>query len=447
MGRFCKLNLGASVLKIRRSIVSKSYPNSMKRILLSSFCIFGAASIGLAEEWNQYRGPSSDGVTSESVGKTDWSDLTPVWKVDTPLGFSSFAVDGDHAYTLIQREIDGNPMEICLALKKSDGSEAWAQPLGFAKYDGGGNAGAGDNKGGDGPRSTPTVAGGKVYILDAQITLHCLNASDGSPLWKKSILKDFDGNNIRWQNAASPLIDGDQIFVAGGGSGQSLIAFNANDGSVAWKTGDEKMTHATPIAATMHGERQVIFFTQSGVIGVRASDGEERWKYDFPFKVSTAASPVVYEDIVYCSAGYGVGAGAAKVTKSGDSFSAEEIWRKENDLINHWSTPVVKDGYLYGMFSFKKYGSGPLACVDIRTGEMKWQEAGFGPGHLIMAGDQLIASGDQGQLVLVNPSPKEYDEVTRIDVLAGKSWSTPILSGGKIYARSSKEAVCLDVSR
>ena len=108
---------------------------------------------------------------------------------------------------------------------------------------------------------------------------------------------------------------------------------------------------------------------------------------------------------------------------------------------------MVKDGYLYGMFSFKKYGTGPLACVDIRTGELKWQEAGFGPGHLIMAGGQLIASGDQGQLVLVNPSPTGYDEVTRIDVLAGKSWSTPVLSGGKVYARSSKEAVCLDVSR
>ena len=419
----------------------------MKHLLLSTCCSLSFAAVGLSEDWNQYRGPSSDGVTAESVGKTDWSGITPVWKVDTPLGFSSFAVVGDHAYTLIQREIDGNPMEVCLALNKADGSEAWAQPLGFAKYDGGGGAGASDNKGGDGPRSTPSAADGKVYVLDAQINLHCLNAADGKPLWKKSILKEFGGKNIKWQNAASPLLDGDKVFVAGGGAGQSLIAFNANDGSVAWKTGDEKMTHATPIAATMHGERQVIFFTQSGVIGVRASDGEERWKYDFPFKVSTAASPVVWEDIVYCSAGYGVGGGAAKVSKSGDSFSAEEIWRKENDIINHWSTPVVKDGYLYGMFSFKKYGTGPLACVDIRTGELKWQEAGFGPGHLIMAGGQLIASGDQGQLVLVNPSPTGYDEVTRIDVLAGKSWSTPVLSGGKVYARSSKEAVCLDVSR
>ena len=102
------------------------------------------------------------------------------------------------------------------------------------------------------------------------------------------------------------------------------------------------------------------------------------------------------------------------ISKSGSKFEAEEIWRTENENMNHWSTPVCVDGYLYGMFSFKEYGKGPLACVDIRTGEEKWSEKGFGPGNVILTGgNKILALGDRGQLVLVNPTPQKYDEVAR----------------------------------
>ena len=110
----------------------------------------------------------------------------------------------------------------------------------------------------------------------------------------------------------------------------------------------------------------------------------------------------MFEDIVYCSAGYGVGAGAFKLSKKGSKLSAEQIWRRENECFNHWSTPVVKDGYLYGMFSFKEYGAGPLACVDIRTGKDAWKKEGFGPGQVILADKTIIAISDKGELVFVD---------------------------------------------
>ena len=77
-----------------------------------------------------------------------------------------------------------------------------------------------------------------------------------------------------WGIAASPLVEGGRVFVAGGGPGQSLLAFDAETGEVVWKTGDERMTHATPVAATIHGARQVIFFLQSGLVAVVPETGE-----------------------------------------------------------------------------------------------------------------------------------------------------------------------------
>ncbi len=106
----------------------------------------------------------------------------------------------------------------------------------------------------------------------------------------------------------------------------------------------------------------------------------------------------------------------------------------------------MKNGFLYGMFSFKEYGDGPLKCVDIATGKVMWEKAGFGQGNVILSGDTIIALADDGQLVLVAANSREYTELARAKVLDGKCWSTPVLSNGRIYARSTKEGVCLDVS-
>jgi len=401
--------------------------------------------IAFAETWPNYRGPNYDGTTAETV-KTSWSG-TPeetLWRVDTPLGFSSFAVGQEMALTLVEEEIEGNPMEVVVALDRKSGEEVWKTGLWLAGgYDKGGAAGAKDNSGGDGPRSTPAIHGDKVYVIDSHLRVYCLSLADGEIQWKHDVLKENSGSNIKWQNAASALVDGDLVFVAGGGRGQALIALNKDSGDVVWKAENDAMTHATPIVCDLLGTRQVIFFTQEGLVALSTTEGEELWRYDFPFNVSTAASPVVWEDIVYCSAGYGVGAGAVKVTKDGDDFEATEIWRTENENINHWSTPVAKDGYLYGMFSFKKYGEGPLACVDIRTGEMKWSEEGYGPGNVILAGDNLLALSDSGDLVLVEAKPDGYTELTRASVLEGKCWSTPALADGVVYVRSTQEGAAL----
>lgn len=401
-----------------------------------------------AAGWPQYRGPHLDGSTAESVGPWDGQGPRLVWKHPTPDGFSSFSVSEGRAFTLIQGKVEGANREICVAFDADSGRRLWERPVGVAKYDGGGDSGTSSNSGGDGPRSTPAVDGDSVYVLSAQLYLACLDAATGEQRWSKDILREFKGRNITWQSAASPLIDGNLVFVAGGGPDQSLLAFDKTSGEAVWKMGDERMTHATPTIATLLGTRQVIFFTQNGLVSVEATTGMPLWRYAFPYRVSSAASPVVGGDIVYCTAGYGVGAAAVRVTRSGERFAATELWRSRGDrpVANHWSTPVYHDGHLYGMFSFKEYGTGPVKCVELATGKVKWEQKGFGPGNMILANDRLLALSDAGELVLMEASPAAYRELARADVLEGKCWSTPALSGGRVYARSTVEGVCLEVT-
>jgi outer membrane protein assembly factor BamB len=395
-----------------------------------------------AADWPAFRGPDNGNAPALPVKDASKIQLKNLWKVPTPTGFGSFAVSGTQAFTIVTKEAEGNSGETLVALDITNGKEQWAKSLAIiAKYDNGGNSGGG----GDGPRSTPAVSDGKVYVIDSNLVVHCFDAKDGKIVWKRDLVKENGGKVIQWQNAASPVIDGGLVLLCGGGPGQSLLGLDKNTGAVKWKGEDETLTHATPILADILGVHQCIFFTHSGLVSVEPQTGKELWRAAFPWNTSTAASPVVYEDIVYCSAGYKVGGGAFKIAKSGDKFTATELWRREKECINHWSTPVVKDGYLYGMFSFKEYGKGPLCCVDIKTGKDMWKQAGFGAGQVILSGDVVIAMTDGGEVVFVHTNSASYEELKREKLVTGKVWSYPVLAYNHLFVRSTVEGGCWEI--
>ena len=400
-----------------------------------------------ATDWPQYRGPLGDGSTPDKIA-TNWG-ATPktVWKVKGGTGFSSFAVAGNRCFTIEGRE-KGGQHEVLVARDVATGRELWTADLGLGDYGhAGGNEGAGDNKGGDGPRTTPTIAGNVVVTTNADLVVQGHDAASGRLLWKRDLVSQHGGKNIMWKNAASPLLEGGLIYVAGGGPGETYLALNPQTGAVVAKSGDDTITHATPVAATILGQRQIIFFMKSGLTAVDPKTLQQLWHADFKFSVSTAASPVVAGDLVYCSAGYGVGAAAFKISKAGTEWKAEQVMRVPGDqkIANHWSTPVLYQGNLYGMFQFKKYGSGPVKAVKLPDGDVLWEKDGFGPGHVVLTNGNILALSDTGELVLAAADPAAYKELARAKVLDGKCWTTPVISNGLVFARSTKEAVCIDL--
>jgi outer membrane protein assembly factor BamB len=415
-------------------------------MLRSALALAFTAVIVHAADWPQYRGPFGDGSTSDKISTTWASEPKILWKVPGGTGFSSFVVAGNRCFTLEGRD-QGGLHEVLVARDVDTGKELWTADLGAAAYEGGGNDGARGNNGGDGPRSTPAVAGNAVVTINAELVVSAHDAATGKPLWTRDLMKEHVGRNIAWKNAASPVVDDGIVYVGGGGAGQSFLALDPKTGAVLAKAGDDTITHATPTVATILGQRQIIFFTKSGLNAFEPKTLKPLWHADFPFNISTAASPVVLGDTVYCSAGYAVGAGAFKISKAGSQWKAEQIgrWPGNKPLANHWSTPVASNGFLYGMFQFKQYGRGPLKCVAMPGGEVKWEKEGFGPGQVVLNNARILALSDAGELVVVAANPDAYTEIVRAKVIDGKCWSTPVISNGRVFLHSTKEATCLDL--
>jgi outer membrane protein assembly factor BamB len=406
----------------------------------ASALILAPAGAAWAADWPMYRNATHDGHSDEKIN-TQWPANGPrvVWKVPMGPGFSAVSAAGNRAY--VNAKKDG--AEYCYCLDAATGKTVWAKPMDQRTIH--------DTQGGDGPRSTPTIDDGKVYLLGTYLKLLCLDAATGDTVWQHDMPKEYKGQlNARsiktWGSASSAIIDGDLVFVSGGGPGETFMAFDKRTGEVKWKHGDEVLTHATPTIATIDGVRQVIFVVQSGLVSCEPATGHELWKFPIKQGVSKASSPVVGGDLVFVSSAYSVGASVCKVTKSDDGkFVAQEVWRTPNKLMNHWNTPVFADGYLYGLY--KEPAS--LRCLEMATGKELWSalaDPEIWRGGTVYVDGCVLVQGEKGDLFLVEATPQKFNQLGHCKPVDGKCWTMPTVANGRIYCRSDREVACLDVA-
>jgi outer membrane protein assembly factor BamB len=385
-------------------------------------------------DWPGYRGEDGAGIakTSKPPRTLDAETAKVAWRATPGESFSEFSVAGGKALVFVMR--DGGEFVVCMDAK--DGKELWATAIdGRSNMDGNGK----------GPRATPAIAGGKVYAYGSFMKLACLELATGREVWKRDIKSEYAGRDIGWGPAASALIVDNLVVVVGGGPGKGVLAFDRETGKEVWGATDDAHTHASPTVATIRGQKQIICFMQSGLVSVEPKEGKVLWRLPVRYNTSTAASAIVggkNGDIVFCSAGYGVGATACIIAAEGDGWTAKQIW--SNGVQNHWASGVHRDGYIYCLDGFKN-SKCPLICLDIETGATVWSRPDFGSqGGLILVGDTLVVQTPSGELVLAEASPAAYNELGRMQVFQDrKCWVAPSFSDGMIFTRSTTESACV----
>jgi len=393
-----------------------------------------AAPGGAAGDWPQWRGPNRDDVSTETGLLKKWPASGPkrAWvNEDAGLGYSGFAISGGKLYTM--GLYDAEEKVVCI--DAATGKKLWDSLVG-AIY---------KNKWGDGPRCTPTVAGGKVFAIGGNGDLVCLDAATGKQDWSKSLVKDLGGKVQGWGYTESPLVEGDLVIVTPGGDKGAIAALSTKTGKVEWQTKNitENAQYSSIIPITHNGQRQYVQLLMNTILGV-SPKGEVLWKTDFPGKVAVIPTPIYSDGQVYVTAGYGVGCKAVKL----GSGSAEEIYSNKN-LENHHGGVILVDGLLYGHSN-----NGGWTCQDFKTGEVVWQDRGIGKGAVAYADGMLYCqSEDGGTIALVEASKDGWKMVSSFILEAqstqrspdGRIWTHPVVVGGKLYLRDQEFISCYDV--
>jgi outer membrane protein assembly factor BamB len=231
--------------------------------------------------------------------------------------------------------------------------------------------------------------------------------------------------------------------------------------SVHWKSWDKQASYSTPVAATIHGRRQVICLTRQGLVSLDPKSGRVNFSFWFCSRVNesvNAMCPVVVDDLIFISGAY-YKVGSVLLQVAPDGKSVAEVWRG-TELELHWTTPIYLDDCLYA-FSGRNEPDARMRCVELRTGKLMWDvdeswaahstrtPAVYGRASSILADGKLIAIGEGGLLGLFQPNSGKPEEICRFQVpqLHYPCWAAPVLSRKKLYLRNEDHLVCLDLAK
>src|SRR5215468_616715 len=383
-------------------------------------------------DWPQWRGPERNGLSKDTGLLNQWPSSGPQqsWSISNlGEGYGSIAIKGNRIYAQGTR----GEASVVFCLNRPDGKMVWSAALG-AKV---------NEEMGNGPRSTPTVDGDRVYALTENGDLACLNARDGSPVWRKNILKEFGGSNPRWLISESPLVVGDRLIVTPGGRGAGIVALDKMTGKEVWRAKDlsDGAGYASCIAADVGGVRTIMNFTSRAAVGVRASDGKLMWRHSSPANnVANCTTPVFQDSKVFFTSAYDTGGALLGLSAQSGEVKAQELYFTR-DVKNRHGGVVVVNGYIYG------FSEPLLTCIEFATGKKMWANRSVGKGSLTYADGMLYLLSETNVVGLAEANPNAYVEKGRFSIAdqGRNSWAHPVVIGGKLYIRNQGTLTAYDV--
>ena len=292
-----------------------------------------------------------------------------------------------------------------------------------------------------GPRSTPTLAGDRLYAVGHEGALVCLDSGTGGVIWQKHLVRDLGGRKPEWGYAGAPLVYGELLILDVGGNGASTVALDRRTGAVVWSSGSDRAGYSAPVVFPLGGGLTLLVFKAEGLVGYDPADGREHWRFPWktPYQIHAATPLPVGEDRVLISSGYNAGAAALSVQGS----EVRLLWTNKN-LRAHINSPVFLNGAIFGIDG--NTGGGNLVCLDPQTGERRWEEKSVKGGALVAVGGKLVIVSEKGELIVAEADARGFRALARQLVLSRRTWAQPTLSDGRLFLRDNLGSlVCLDL--
>lgn len=440
-------------------------PGLARLALLTALC--AAIHRVAADDWPQWLGPQRDAVWRETGIVERFPEGGPkrVWRVDLGAGYSGPAVAGGRVFVLDRQvpaelpkpknvyeasQIPGNERVLCF--NEADGKLLWEHAYN-CPYNVSYAAG---------PRTTPVVAGGRVFALGTMGNLKCLDAATGRVVWERDFQKDFGLKVPHWGVSAHPLLDGQQLLCVVGGNGSVAVSFDKDTGKELWRALSAKEPgYCPPTIYELGGRRQLILWHAEAVNGLDPATGRVLWTVPWVLNYGMAiATPRQMGDQLYLSCFYN---GSLMLRFEPGKDAPSVAWRttkmSERDTAHlncTMNTPFIEDGHIYGACSY-----GQFRCLRADTGARLWETFAptsgkserWGNAFTVKQGNRFFLFSEKGDLIIAKLSPQGYEEVSRAHLLDADNhdpgrpvvWSHPAFANRRIYARNDHQLLCVDL--
>ncbi|MDA0285678.1 MAG: PQQ-like beta-propeller repeat protein [Planctomycetota bacterium] len=411
-------------------------------IFLSILVSADSASAG---DWPQILGPTRDGIAQKESIADSWPSGKPktVWEKAVGDGFAGVSIAKGIA--VVFHRVDD--LETAEGVGAKSGKPIWSVAF-PTEYVPAFNPDAG-------PRAAPVIHEGLVYLYGARGNLCCVQLADGKKVWQRDTFADFCSQRTSrgepaegyFGFASSPIIEGDRLLLNVGGSDKDagIVAFDRKTGETLWTATDERASYSSPVAATIDGQRHIVFATRLKVVSVDPANG--RVLFEFPFgklgPAVTAANPLILGNSVFITGSYQFGAVLARAGRSGSL----EVWSSDEILSSQYTTSIAHDKTLFGIHGRQDSAPAELRCINPLTRQIIWSEGGFGYATLILADNKLLIMKTDGELVLAAADTQKYRELARATLFDGRvtTRALPALSNGLLYVRDGKTLKCFDL--
>ncbi len=387
-------------------------------------------------DWPNWRGVNFEGKNATVGIKTDWSrGLEKLWQVNyicqdkATASWSAPVVQGNRL--IIPGRDLNNDLIFCI--NSETGELIW-----MGSYEA-----KAETAHGPGSRATPFINEDKVYSFGRSGDLVCWNLEDGKLLWRKNV-KDEGGVEPSWGFSTTPLVYENMVIVQGGGKAL-VIAYDKLTGDVLWKSMEGEVGYAAAITMNIENENKLLIYQGTGLSCLNPSDGKVLWTVPWLTEYFVnATTPIVYNDVVFHTSGYGMGCEAIKVTKSGYSV----LWKNMVMEAQH-SDPILIDGYIYGYSGESSRNVGKFVCLELATGKEMWSTNEIGQGTTTFVDGHLICQNLKGDIYIIKPDPTSFHKIgdikSAISDVKNLAWTVPVVANGKLYLRYMQQLICYNL--
>ncbi|HKY04146.1 MAG TPA: PQQ-binding-like beta-propeller repeat protein [Blastocatellia bacterium] len=384
-----------------------------------------------ADNWPQWRGPRSQGVSTETRLPVTWSSTESVrWKTALPgPGHSSPITWGNRIFlTAYKRE--GNKL-LTLAIDKATGKIVWEREVVARQIE--------QLHPTNAPASpTPATDGRYVYVYFGSFGLVCYDF-EGKKIWEKP-LGPFPNE---WGSASSPVLHGNMLLLNCDTDAEDfLLALNKTTGETVWRTSRSNVNRSwsVPVIWNASGTDEIVISGSGRVKAYDAKDGKELWTVE-GLTTWVTPTPVIAHGMLYVASN-GPGGNVIMAIRPGgrgNVTNTHVAWRYDRSA-PYSSSPVIAGDYLYAV----KNG-GVMTCLNARTGEVAWQQripaGGEYYASLIAADGKVYALSEEGKATVVAAKPTY--ELLGTNNMGERCMASPAISDGQIFIRSDNTFFCI----